>query len=85
MAKKLYSKQQRKNYLPRKRTIKYTFEEQLQAEREKIKNPKKRENIEKKELINNQIETLKELKKLLDEGILTQEEFENKKKEVLND
>ena len=82
---KLEKKQQRKKHLPHKRTTRYTFEEQLQIEREKVKNPQKIENIEKKKSINSQIETLKELKKLLDEGILTQEEFENKKKEVLND
>lgn len=81
---RLEKKQQRKNSLSRKKTIKYTFEEQLQMEREKIKNPQKIENLEKEKSINNQIETLKELKKLLDEGILTQEEFESKKKQVLN-
>lgn len=81
---KLERKQQRKSNSSRKKTIKYTFEEQLQMEREKIKNPKKVDSIEKEKLISTQIETLKELKKLLDEGVLTQEEFENKKKEVLN-
>ena len=34
--------------------------------------------------INEQIETLKKLKELLDSGILTQQEFENKKKEIMN-
>ena len=76
--------ERKKHNKSRKKTIKYTFEEQLQMEREKIKNPNKIENKEKKESINNQIEILKELKKMLDDGILTKKEFEKKKKEVLN-
>ena len=34
--------------------------------------------------VNEQIETLKKLKELLDMGILSEEEFESKKKQILN-
>lgn len=74
-----------------KRTTKYTYEEQLQLERQKIKKSLKSttskansQKAKKEASINEQIQLLKELKQLLDDGILTQEEFDNKKKEILN-
>lgn len=39
--------------------------------------------VESSTSINNQVETLKKLKDLLDAGVITQEEFETKKKQVL--
>ena len=42
------------------------------------------QNMNTQEAINSQIETLKKLKELLDMGVLTQEEFELKKQQVLN-
>ena len=50
---------------------------------EKIKKPKKVEN-EEIELTDDLISQLKKLKKLLDEGIITEEEFSKLKKKILN-
>lgn len=72
------------------------FDEQVKAQKEEIK--LKKEKLHKEELekennkskeansineVNEQFEALKKAKELLDEGILTQEEFEIKKKEIL--
>ena len=47
---------------------------------------KKKEQTNKKSLssVNEQLEALKKAKELLDAGVLTQEEFEKKKKELLD-
>ena len=50
---------------------------------EKIKKPKKIENKE-LEITDDFISQLKKLKKLLDEGVITEEEFSKLKKKILN-
>lgn len=55
-------------------------------EEKKKKDEKKSNNNEKKTIqsVNEQLDALKKAKELLDAGILTQEEFEQKKKEILD-
>ena len=56
---------------------------QDKANQEREKTESKNSSVSKKTLTKEQIELLREIKSLLDEGILTQEEFDKKKRELL--
>lgn len=71
----------------RKHLEKMMYEEQLRLAKEQIRKNKTQESVENnlpKYSIHEQFEALSKLKELLDMGILTQEEFEAKKKEIIN-
>ena len=61
-----------------------SFENAVKKEKAKREDATRKTKTEKM-TVKEQMELLRELKSLLDEGVLTEEEFENKKQEILND
>ncbi|MFT8342200.1 SHOCT domain-containing protein [Clostridium beijerinckii] len=62
----------------------FNAEKEIRYQRKKSKEIKRKINIKEENLSNNSIQTLVEFKELLSLGIITKEEFEKKKNDLLN-